>query len=477
MSSVSQSKPELINFADLLMTQTVIRLNEVIMMGIKKTRDARGSFTKGAVESWRKAASTGDKYYFEKYSGVHLQLNANGTASYKLTYRTKGTQRTFTLEGKFPAYTVHRAKTEIERLVADVSAGIDIKARRDSDRAAEKKAAVCRLGSFINEVYGPYASYRQKLAATNIALIKSDFEALLQKPMDEITRDDISEWNLANRTRLAFSTRRGRLSKLKTVLNLAVKRGIIKPIDETTFQIDREVQAPKGEEFQRSRRALTPQETRALFEGIAAYEEKKRAQRRRSRMHAEKRYLPDLDALPFADHVKPWLLVAFYTGLRPSDIDGLKWCHIDLEKRTITKTMQKTEHLNDRAWSFAMSNALCEMLKLWNKQRGNPSNDSYVFPSERKIGARRDRKHMAKPWASILKLAGLPPELHIYTLRHNFASQLIASGIDLFSISQMMGHSDIQTTIKNYAHLLPQATQNFADNFAATQTPQGFEAV
>ena len=44
----------------------------------------------------------------------------------------------------------------------------------------------------------------------------------------------------------------------------------------------------------------------------------------------------------------------------------------------------------------------------------------------------------------------------LYTLRHNFASQLIMAGVDLMTVSQLMGHTSIETTIKHYGHLRQQ---------------------
>lgn len=73
---------------------------------------------------------------------------------------------------------------------------------------------------------------------------------------------------------------------------------------------------------------------------------------------------------------------------------------------------------------------------------------------------------MQKPWARIRQLAGLPNDLVLYSLRHNFASQLIMNGADLLSVSKLMAHSDIQTTIEHYAHLSPNHSRDFVEDFA-----------
>ena len=211
------------------------------------------------------------------------------------------------------------------------------------------------------------------------------------------------------------------------------------------------------------RRYLESEEVDALFAGLEAYQEEKRTQRRNSRAHG-KAYLPDLEGVHYVDHVAPWMLTMFYTGFRPGDLFGLRWEHVNLDFRTIRKVIEKTAHHHPDPMTFPLSTAVVKVLRSWHGQQGQPKT-GLVFPSPRN-GKRMSQTAMQKPWAAVRKLGGLPDDLLLYSLRHNFASQLVMAGVDLLTVSKLMAHSDIQTTIKYYAHLRPDHSRDAVEVFA-----------
>jgi integrase len=75
-----------------------------------------------------------------------------------------------------------------------------------------------------------------------------------------------------------------------------------------------------------------------------------------------------------------------------------------------------------------------------------------VFPNLR--GGYLHPNHMGEAFRNLLKGAGLPP-MHFHDLRHSAATILLAQGVNIKVIQELLGHSDIAITLRVYGHLLP----------------------
>jgi integrase len=62
--------------------------------------------------------------------------------------------------------------------------------------------------------------------------------------------------------------------------------------------------------------------------------------------------------------------------------------------------------------------------------------------------------HINTAWRALRKAAGLPT-FRFHDLRHTFASRLVQAGVDLNTVRELLGHTDIVMTLR-YAHLAPQ---------------------
>jgi integrase len=97
-----------------------------------------------------------------------------------------------------------------------------------------------------------------------------------------------------------------------------------------------------------------------------------------------------------------------------------------------------------------INSRVVKTLKAWRDQLMNTAPDAFVFPSPRGEGKFDNRK---KAWAGILEDAEIE-NFRWHDMRHDFASQRAMKGIDLNTVRELMGHSDLKMTLR-YAHLAP----------------------
>jgi len=65
-------------------------------------------------------------------------------------------------------------------------------------------------------------------------------------------------------------------------------------------------------------------------------------------------------------------------------------------------------------------------------------------------------------------------DFHFHDLRHTFGSHMVMQGIDLRTVQQIMGHRDIQTTMR-YAHLSPEYVHEAIGRLDSVWTPYGHQ--
>ena len=140
--------------------------------------------------------------------------------------------------------------------------------------------------------------------------------------------------------------------------------------------------------------------------------------------------------------VKKAYLFSCFCGLRVSDIVGLKWkdVFIDRGQYRLAVSMQKTKEPIYLPLSP-------EALK-WMPERGDKTAEDYVFdlPSPAQMNL------LIKPWA---KAAGIDKRFTFHTARHTFATMMLTLGADLYTTSKLLGHADVKMT-QVYAKIINQ---------------------
>lgn len=157
------------------------------------------------------------------------------------------------------------------------------------------------------------------------------------------------------------------------------------------------------------------------------------------------------------------IFICLNTGMRIGEICGLKWENVDTDLGVIRvrKTLQRiyildegekhTELLLDTPKTansirdIPMSNELLKVLKPIKKV---VNDDFFVLSNDTKpIEPRTYRNYYKK----LLKELGIE-ELKFHGLRHSFATRCIESNSDYKTVSVLLGHSNISTTLNLYVH-------------------------
>ncbi len=312
--------------------------------------------------------------------------------------------------------------------------------RKGNDPMDAKRAeAAHTLKSFIEQRYTPWAESHLRHWKEALRKLASWYPEFGKKKLPEITA-----WNV-ERQRAAWlkagsspSTTNRKIAYLKAVLNKAVQWGAIESNPMTTVKLSRVDASAKV-------RYLSEDEDKRLRKTLDAREAKRRRDResfnawRRERDYKE---WPQFGT--FVDHLKPITLLALNTGLRRGELFNLKWNDISFVGRILTVVgrtakSQQTRHipLNDEAFNT---------VQLWYEQR---KDSEFVFPS--RDGGRMD--NISRSWERLIKDAKIE-DFRFHDCRHDFASKLVMAGVDLNTVRELLGHSDIKMTLR-YAHLAP----------------------
>lgn len=202
--------------------------------------------------------------------------------------------------------------------------------------------------------------------------------------------------------------------------------------------------------------ALTPAEMHQLFDAVVD-----------GRNNAEHR-------------LRPLFIAACYLGCRQGELLALKWSDIDWTARKVTiqrnlVRVAKGEPVfgppKTRAGhrTFTIPRPALEALRAHRDKQGferKTAGATYrdlglVFCSP--LGTPMAAQRVIKLFEASRDRAGLPEQLTFHALRHTCASMLIAAGVPLPEVAQILGHATPQVTATIYAHIVARSSEHAAD--------------
>ena len=152
------------------------------------------------------------------------------------------------------------------------------------------------------------------------------------------------------------------------------------------------------------------------------------------------------------------VLLVLSFGLRRSELFALKWKDFDFERNelSIVRTIYggkvgKCKTKASRA-SLPMSRSIAITLLVWRKFTPYKRDDDWLFPSIRAKGvtALDPKDPMNEVIGPAAKLAGIRKRVHWHAFRYTYGSWLIANGVDIRRVHELMRHASPRTTLEFY---------------------------
>ena len=180
------------------------------------------------------------------------------------------------------------------------------------------------------------------------------------------------------------------------------------------------------------------------------------------------------------DSLEAFYVVAVTCGLRLGELQALRWQSIDLDRGRlqVTATLQGMEDgrpilaapktsRSRRPVSLpalavtALHSHRTRQLEQRLQAGAIWQDFDLVFTTGR--GRPLDGNNVrTRSFAPLLEKAGLPP-MRFHSLRHTAATILLAEGVNVKVASEMLGHSDVSTTLRVYQHVLPDMQDTAAE--------------
>lgn len=182
------------------------------------------------------------------------------------------------------------------------------------------------------------------------------------------------------------------------------------------------------------------------------------------------------------DRLEALYAVALACGLRMGEVLALSWAGIDLEhgQMTISQALQRQkgrglvliDTKTDRSRrTIALPSPLIAALRAHRVRQlqerlvaGSRWQDrGFVFTSS--IGSGLEPRSLHRAFKAMLAEAGLP-DIRFHDLRHSAASLMLAQGVPLRVVMEVLGHSSIGVTANTYSHVMPSLVRDATEKVA-----------
>lgn len=372
--------------------------------------------------------------------GFMLRVRPSGEKAYYFRYRNAtGQSRTLKIADT-KQWTARKARTEAIKLWGAIKAGNDPQAAKQETRnkiKLDKESPTLR--TFLADRYHDYLTMHHKSPEKSYKHITSTFKSLLDMKLKSITTSDILAWQ-ADRLKegRSKSTVDRDLTAIRAAFSRAMEWGLINSNSLAKIK--------KFNPDNRIIRFLNEDEEGRLLKALDERETRIRQERKSgNQWRIDRGYetLPKFGA--FTDHLKPAVILSLHTGIRKGELFKLDWRYVDFKHLLLTVSAATAK--SDQTRHIPLSMTAIKTLEDWRMQTEGVG---LVYPG--KDG--KPLQDLKTAWSKLLIDADIK-SFRWHDMRHHFASKLVMRGVDLNTVRELLGHSDIKMTLR-YAHLAPE---------------------
>ena len=375
--------------------------------------------------------------------GLSIRITATGRKTYSLLYRNSDGLRRRIKIGDFPTLSVKQAQTKARLMASESqSTGRDHLAEKEKKRIERERSRISTLAGFLDGDYRQYASENLRRPEEAIARVKACFGSWLNQPMSAITDIKIQRWITKARASKTETTIGGDLNRLSGVLSIAVTKGFLNSHPLQAEERKRSgIKKPSAVSADERVRYLTGPERKRLHKALSDRDRRMIENRQSGNAHRRNRGKPELPAISgYGDYLHPLTILALNTGLRRGELLQLTWSNVHLDRKQMT--VKSSTSKSGRQRVIPLNTDAMGALRRWKQQTGT----GLVFTKEGK-----SIQNPRRAWIKLIQAARIE-DFRFHDCRHDFASQLVMGGIDLLTVSKLLGHSTMDMTMR-YAHL------------------------
>ena len=374
--------------------------------------------------------------------GFAVCMYRGGGRAFTLDYRHAGRQRRMTF-GRWPEWSVAAARDRAKELRREIDAGGDPLVQRGELREAPR----------VDDLIERYcAQHLPKLAERNAADQRSALAKMVapvwgRKLVTEITSTDVDK--------LLTKIAEGRARPHKEKPNNRARK--LQPAKPTPVRANR-----IGEVL---RKMFTLAVEWGWCEDNPAQRFHRRIETARERFLSKEEIASLGAALDAATDTRAADIIrmCMLTGARLGEVRQARFEQFNLEHLSWSKPPTMTKQRRVHRVPISDETAIIVRQRHIQAPQGTP----WLFPG---VTPGQPVQEVRRFWAQIQKQCGLQ-EVHIHDLRHTFASLLVSGGASLEMIGKLLGHSQIQTTLR-YAHLMDSPLRAGVDAVASAFRPK-----